>query len=801
MIKLRPYQAETIAALRSKYANLKKLLLVAPTGSGKSVVMAEILRSVRDRGKRGLLVVRGRSLVAQASAGLDDYDIQHGVFMSNHFRYRPHELINVCSIDTLFARKIAPPADFLCIDECFPAEMEILTDRGFVRFDCLTKTELVAQFDDKTRAISFCKPLEYIKREVRNHGMVTVSGNRHIDVTATENHEFVYYRESTGARVRSKIKDVCFGGGDIRVFKAGFASGTESFLTPNEKMMIAFQADGHDQSASRIYFTFTKQRKIDELMALLADGNFSWGEIKGTAARGNVGRKRRFSVYWHGNKSKIIADHFCLSELSAAKCREIIEYMVLWDGSKISDSTYYYSSAIKENADFFQAVAMLAGYSSKITLQHDNRSSNYRTMHRLFITKKKDNVSSQGMVKTRHIFSGTVYCVSVPTGNIIVRRSGSPIVIGNCHLSQGAGYRWLIDQYPGAYFLSVTATPFLKKGLRHVADDYVALTSMATLIEQGYLSPLKYYCPTVIDISGIKTNRGDYDEKELYKAVDKAPIYGDLVKSYRDYLPGKTALAFGVNVAHAKKIAAEFNASGIACGYVDANVDLAERNAIVERLKRRELYVISSVGTMTTGIDIPCLDGLIIARPTKSLNLHLQILGRASRVYPGKSHGIILDHAGNVIRLGLAEAERPINLDGFTPKEPEIPVITCEKCYSVFCPYQNHLKHFGEKKTNAKSRFYVCPSCGHNNQPKRSREEMAIENVNSEMREVTAEDLIIADYAALELLREKTKSKSGKKYHRNWSVYRLLTKYSETQIKTALPEVLKAFHASKKHSS
>jgi len=487
MIKLRPYQAETIAALRSKYANLKKLLLVAPTGSGKSVVMAEILRSVRDRGKRGLLVVRGRSLVAQASAGLDALDIQHGVFMSNHFRYRPHELISVCSIDTLFARKIAPPANFLCIDEA--------------------------------------------------------------------------------------------------------------------------------------------------------------------------------------------------------------------------------------------------------------------------------------------------------------------------HLSQGAGYRWLIDQYPEAYFLSVTATPFLKKGLRHVADDFVSLTSMATLIEQGYLSPLKYYCPTVIDISGIKTNRGDYDEKELYKAVDKAPIYGDLVKSYRDYLPGKTALAFGVNVAHAKKIAAEFNASGIACGYVDANVDLAERNAIVERLKRRELYVISSVGTMTTGIDIPCLDGLIIARPTKSLNLHLQILGRASRVYPGKSHGIILDHAGNVIRLGLAEADRPINLDGFTPKEPEIPVITCEKCYSVFCPYQNHLAHFGEKKTNAKSRFYVCPSCGHNNQPKRSREEMAIENVNSEMREVTAEDLIIADYAALELLREKTKSKSGKKYHRNWSVYRLLTKYSETQINTALPEVLKAFHASKKHSS
>lgn len=78
---------------------------------------------------------------------------------------------------------------------------------------------------------------------------------------------------------------------------------------------------------------------------------------------------------------------------------------------------------------------------------------------------------------------------------------------------------------------------------------------------------------------------------------------------------------------------------------------------------------------------------------------------------------------------------------------------------------------------------------------------MAIENVNSEMREVTAEDLIIADYAALELLREKTKSKSGKKYHRNWSVYRLLTKYSETQIKAALPEVLKAFHVSKKHSS
>lgn len=362
------------------------------------------------------------------------------------------------------------------------------------------------------------------------------------------------------------------------------------------------------------------------------------------------------------------------------------------------------------------------------------------------------------------------------------------VVIDEAHTAGGESYKWLFAHYPDALFLGVTATPYGKKGLRHIADDYVIAISMQELIGQKFLVPLKYYAWSTIDVTGVKIDStGDFNGKQLYAAADNKKIYGDLVANYQNLIPGKTALAFGVNVAHSKKIAESFNVAGIPAKHIDADSPLSERKKIIAEIERREILVISSVGTMTTGIDIPSLDAIIIARPTASLNLHLQMIGRVTRTFPGKQVGIILDHAGNTVRHGLAEFNRAVNLDGFTPEKSDPKPVTCDKCYSVFCPVET---------STTLDRNYICPACGHNNTPAKKERDDEIATADADLSELSAEQLehmtIRNDFDNYELLRKSTKNKDGKLYDWRWTFHRLIKDYGEHKISKVYPSQMKS---------
>ena len=114
---LRPYQNQALTEIRGQFRYSKKVLLHLATGGGKTVIFCQVLKGVLDKGMRAIMVVRGRKLVDQASNRLYREGVYHGVMMANHWNYRPHERIQVCSIDTLISRKVAPPADLVVIDE------------------------------------------------------------------------------------------------------------------------------------------------------------------------------------------------------------------------------------------------------------------------------------------------------------------------------------------------------------------------------------------------------------------------------------------------------------------------------------------------------------------------------------------------------------------------------------------------------------------------------------------------------------------------------------------------------------
>jgi superfamily II DNA or RNA helicase len=140
-------------------------------------------------------------------------------------------------------------------------------------------------------------------------------------------------------------------------------------------------------------------------------------------------------------------------------------------------------------------------------------------------------------------------------------------------------------------------------------------------------------------------------------------LVGDIVTHWQRLGEGRKTVIFAVDVNHSVHIAAEFNAAGIPAGHIDGTTPVAEREETLRKLSAGELTVVSNCMVLTEGWDQPDVSCAVLARPTKSLGLNMQMVGRVLRTHPGKANALILDHAGNLLRHGLPEDEIAWTLD------------------------------------------------------------------------------------------------------------------------------------------
>lgn len=270
-----------------------------------------------------------------------------------------------------------------------------------------------------------------------------------------------------------------------------------------------------------------------------------------------------------------------------------------------------------------------------------------------------------------------------------IKLKADMIVIDEAHMAASRSYRELIDLYPDAFFLSVTATPYVKAGLKHLADHVVYPISVEALMEQGYLVRPRYFSfPTDVNLDSVEIDKktGDYNQIQLGEAVNKsATLCGDIVKHWQRHARDRPTIAFAVNVKHSKAIANRFKDVGIRAEHIDADTPEDERRWVLQELRDGKIKVVSNVGILCTGVDIPEVSALILARPTQSKNLFIQQVGRGTRPYNNKSDFVVLDHATNVMKHGPIEDEEPCRLEGHG-KAPKIrdSMIKCPKCFCVF---------------------------------------------------------------------------------------------------------------------
>ena len=268
------------------------------------------------------------------------------------------------------------------------------------------------------------------------------------------------------------------------------------------------------------------------------------------------------------------------------------------------------------------------------------------------------------------------------------------IIVDEAHHASAGSWQAIIKAYPNARLLGVTATPARLdgKGLSSSFDTLIHGPEVQTLIEQNWLCRPVYYAPSTVDMTGAKTTAGDWNRKEAEERTNKPKITGDAVTHYQRICAGAPAVVFCVSVAHAENVANAFNAAGYRAAVLDGTLTPEVRANRVNALASGDLQIITSCDIISEGFDLPRVTAAILLRPTQSLSLHLQQIGRVLRPSENKPRAYILDHVGNCLRHGFAEEPREWTLDGIKKKTKREQADDVEKykqcptCFAVHLP-------------------------------------------------------------------------------------------------------------------
>ena len=274
------------------------------------------------------------------------------------------------------------------------------------------------------------------------------------------------------------------------------------------------------------------------------------------------------------------------------------------------------------------------------------------------------------------------------------------VFIDECHSWFELYETWMShERWRNVPFVGLSATPWAK-GLGKHYNDLIKPITLSQLIDQGYLSKFRVFAPSHPDLSEVRTVAGEYHEGDLAGVMNQGGLVADVVDNWLKHGNGEPTLCFAVDRAHAAHLQAQFQAAGVRAAYMDAFTTSEDRTEIERGFRAREIEVVCNCAVLTKGVDwdVRCI---IMARPTKSPMLFVQIFGRMLRTAPGKTMATCFDHADNHLRLGFVTDIDQDQLDDGTRKSKDKPEAKealpkeCQKCHVLKPP-----------------KMPVCPSCG-----------------------------------------------------------------------------------------
>jgi len=242
------------------------------------------------------------------------------------------------------------------------------------------------------------------------------------------------------------------------------------------------------------------------------------------------------------------------------------------------------------------------------------------------------------------------------------------IVIDEAHHAAAPTYRRIVDYFNPPFILGVTATPQRSDSTRltDVFEEIVYYKTIQDLIQDGWLSPLVgYRVKTNTDISEVEIQNGEYVQSQLEDKIDNPERNAYIVSSYLSLAMAKKALVFAAGVKHAENLALSFRSASLETAVILGTTPREEREKILKNFSLGLIKVIINVGVLTEGFDEPSVEAIILARPTRSSLLYTQIVGRGTRLHPGKEHCLVIDIADTT------KGKKPIGLPTLLGLPPE----------------------------------------------------------------------------------------------------------------------------------
>jgi len=308
-----------------------------------------------------------------------------------------------------------------------------------------------------------------------------------------------------------------------------------------------------------------------------------------------------------------------------------------------------------------------------------------------------------GVIQSLHERTDPMQPVQVCSVQTLARRKipqADLVIVDECHVMFKFYDDWFNSpEWANVPVVGLTATPWAK-GMARLYDDLIIGTTTQNLIDLGHLSDFRVFAPSHPDLSNVALVAGDYNKKQLGKAMDKTQLVADIISTWLERGENRPTICFAVDRAHAKHIQTLFLEAGVPTGYMDAYTDMLERASIAKQFANGDLRIVCNVGVLTTGVDwdVRCI---ILARPTKSEILYTQMIGRGLRTAEGKENCLILDHSDTTLRLGFVTDIAYDKLDdgkgkGTAEREKKIALPkACPSCAFVKPP-----------------RSQQCPACG-----------------------------------------------------------------------------------------
>jgi len=238
------------------------------------------------------------------------------------------------------------------------------------------------------------------------------------------------------------------------------------------------------------------------------------------------------------------------------------------------------------------------------------------------------------------------------------------IIVDECHISMSKRYKEILQSYPDSIIIGLSATVIRLdgKGFDDVYNTIVTGPSIKELQKIEKLCPIDNYAVD-FDTTGIRTSQGDYNKSDVNERVDKPKVLKDVVKHWKKFAENKKTLTFCASIKHAEDMAKEFNDAGYPSVHISSKDGRKEIKQKIDDYYSGEYINLCSVNLFIMGFTIRDCECIVQARPTQSLMIYLQSLGRGMMFIKGKIL-INLDMCNNYTRHGLPDEDRVWSLKG-----------------------------------------------------------------------------------------------------------------------------------------